>query len=92
LIPSSTIQHNGEEAFVYVIANGTAHVRDVKTGTTDDGMTAVEGVNPGDVIATSSFEKLQNGSKVNVVQQVPGVRSQQQQSQQQQPGASQGAK
>jgi membrane fusion protein, multidrug efflux system len=66
LIPSSTIQHNGEEAFVYVIANGTAHVRDVKTGTTDDGMTAVEGVNPGDVIATSSFEKLQNGSKANI--------------------------
>ncbi len=66
LIPSSTIQHNGEEAFVYVIAKGAAQVRDVKPGTTDDGMTAVEGVNPGDVIATSSFEKLQNGSKVNI--------------------------
>src|SRR6202012_1936000 len=42
LIPSSTIQHNGEEAFVYVIAKGAAQVRDVKPGTTDDGMTAVE--------------------------------------------------
>ena len=27
-------------------------------------MTAVEGINPGDEVATSSFEKLQDGSKV----------------------------
>ena len=26
-------------------------------------MTAVEGINPGDVVANSSFEKLQNGSQ-----------------------------
>ena len=64
LIPSYAIQHNGEVAFVYVIQNGTAHVRDVKAGTTDSGMTAVEGINPGDQVATSSFEKLQEGSKV----------------------------
>jgi membrane fusion protein, multidrug efflux system len=64
LIPTSAIQHNGEESFVYVIANGAAKVQDLKLGTADAGMTAVEGINPGDVIATSSFEKLQNGSKV----------------------------
>jgi multidrug efflux system membrane fusion protein len=63
LIPSSTIQHNGEVSFVYVIQNGAAHVHNVKPGTTDGGITAVEGVNPGDVIATSSFERLQDGAK-----------------------------
>jgi multidrug efflux system membrane fusion protein len=63
LIPSSTIQHNGEISFVYVIQNGAAHVHNVKPGTTDGGITAVEGVNPGDVIATSSFERLQDGAK-----------------------------
>jgi membrane fusion protein, multidrug efflux system len=66
LIPSYAIQHNGEIAFVYVIENGVAHVRNVKTGTTDAGMTAVEGINPGDEVATSSYEKLQDGSKVNI--------------------------
>jgi membrane fusion protein, multidrug efflux system len=66
LIPSYAIQHNGEVAFVYVIQNGTAHVRNVKTGTTDAGMTAVEGINPGDEVATSSYEKLQDGAKDNV--------------------------
>ena len=66
LIPTYAIQHNGEIAFVYVNQNGVAHVRNVKEGTTDAGMTAVEGINPGDEVATSSYEKLQDGSKVNI--------------------------
>ena len=69
LIPTSAIQHNGEESFVYVIVNETAHKHDVKSGTTDAGMTAVEGINPGDVVATSSFEKLLDGAKVIISKQ-----------------------
>jgi membrane fusion protein, multidrug efflux system len=66
LIPSQVVQHNGEVAFVYRIVNGAAKVLNVTEGTTDGGMTAVEGVSPGDVLASSSFEKLQDGSKVIV--------------------------
>jgi multidrug efflux system membrane fusion protein len=51
-------------SFVYLIANGSASVRNVKPGVSDGGLTAVQGINPGDVVATSSFEKLQAGSKV----------------------------
>jgi membrane fusion protein, multidrug efflux system len=36
----------------------------VKTGVTDRGMTAVTGINPGQVVANSSFDKLVNGSTV----------------------------
>jgi membrane fusion protein, multidrug efflux system len=68
LIPTSAIQHNGQTAYVYLIENGTAQIRNIKTGVTDAGQTAVEGINPGDVVANSSFEKLQNGSKVTVAQ------------------------
>ena len=75
LVPSGAIQHNGQVAFVYVVANGAASVRNVKTGVTDGGMTAVEGVNPGEMVATSSFEKLQNGSKVVVAKQAPATSS-----------------
>jgi multidrug efflux system membrane fusion protein len=64
LIPTSAIQHNGETAFVYLIQNGTAQVRNVKPGVADGTITAVEGINPGDVVANSSFEKLQPNSKV----------------------------
>jgi multidrug efflux system membrane fusion protein len=66
LIPSSAVQHNGQEAFVYIIQNNVAHVRDVKPGVTDENTTQVEGINPGDVVADSSFEKLQDGSKVAI--------------------------
>ena len=68
LIPTSAIQHNGQTAYVYLIENGTAQIRNIKTGVTDAGQTAVEGINPGDAVANSSFEKLQNGSKVTVAQ------------------------
>jgi len=46
-------------------------MRSVKTGVTDGGLTAVQGIKPGEWVATSSFEKLQNGSKVMVAKQAP---------------------
>ncbi len=66
LIPSSAIQHNGQVAFVYVLLDNTAHMRSIKPGVTDAGMTEVAGVSPGDVLANSSFEKLQDNAKVVV--------------------------
>jgi len=66
LLPSSAIQHNGSEAFVYVIQDSKAVMHDVKVGVSNEGMTAVEGVNAGEVVADSSFEKLQNGSQVTI--------------------------
>jgi multidrug efflux system membrane fusion protein len=71
LVPSGAVQHNGQAAFLYAIANGTASVRNVTTGVSDGGMTAVTGINPGEVVATSSFDKLQAGSKVVVSKQAP---------------------
>jgi multidrug efflux system membrane fusion protein len=66
LIPTSAIQHNGQASFVYVIQNGTAQMRAVKPGTVNAGMTAVEGVQPGEVVANSSFEKMQPNVKVSI--------------------------
>jgi len=69
LIPASTIQQNGQASFVYVLQDNVAHQRAVKPGVTDAGMTQVEGINPGDVVANSSFDKLQDNSKVVVSSQ-----------------------
>ena len=71
LIPTQAIQHNGEEAFVYVIANGKAKKQDVKEGTNNEGVTAVTGINPGDEVATSSFQKLMDGSQVHIAKAPP---------------------
>jgi multidrug efflux system membrane fusion protein len=81
LIPTNAIQHNGDVAFVYLITNGKkpgqkiARIQNVKPGITDNGMTAVEGINPGDVVATSSFEKLISGSTVNIAKSAPATSS-----------------
>jgi multidrug efflux system membrane fusion protein len=66
LIPTSAIQHNGEASFVYVIENGIAGIRNVQPGQAEGNVSAVEGINPGDVVANSSFEKLQANAKVNI--------------------------
>ncbi|WP_348267777.1 efflux RND transporter periplasmic adaptor subunit [Edaphobacter paludis] len=71
LLPSSAIQHNGQQAFVYIIQDNTAHVRTVKPGVTDENTTQVEGISPGDVVADSSFEKLQENSKVTISHKPP---------------------
>ncbi len=65
LIPSSSIQHNGNTDFVYVIQGDKAVERTIKSGNSDRGETAVQGLQPGDEVANSSFEKLQNGSQIS---------------------------
>jgi membrane fusion protein, multidrug efflux system len=69
LIPSSAIQHNGVASFVYVIQDNTAHMRSVKPGVTEGQTTEVTGINPGDVVADSSFDKLQDKAKIIVSKQ-----------------------
>jgi len=66
LVPTATIQQNGQTSFVYVIQDEVAHLRNVKVGLTDDrlGVTQVEGVDAGEVLANSSFDKLQDNDKV----------------------------
>jgi multidrug efflux system membrane fusion protein len=66
LIPSSAVQHNGNQDFVYVIsADNKVQMRTIKIGNSDKGETAVvEGLKPGEDVANSSFEKLQNGAQV----------------------------
>ncbi len=64
LIPTNAIQHNGQTSFVYVIDENVAHMQTVKTGTVNAGFTAVEGIRPGAVVATSSFERLQDNVPV----------------------------
>ena len=41
----------------------------VKTGVTDNGMTAVQGIEVGNVVANSSFDKLINGAPVMLSKQ-----------------------
>ncbi len=64
LLPSSAIQHNGDTSFVYLVQGNKAVMRTVNSGLAEGGNTVVAGIGAGDVVADSSFEKLQDGSQV----------------------------
>lgn len=67
LVPSSAVQRNAQDAFVYVVhPDQTAAMKTISVGTTDGDVTAVEGLKAGDVVAVDGFDKLQNGVKVAV--------------------------
>lgn len=58
--PSGGAGANGGEEQYHVV------MRTVKSGATDNGMTSVQGVKAGEVVADSSFEKLLDGSSVSI--------------------------
>jgi multidrug efflux system membrane fusion protein len=66
LVPSSTVQQNGQASFVYVIQDNVAHLHSVKPGVTEAGNTQVDGINPGDVVANSGFDKLNDNTAVTI--------------------------
>jgi multidrug efflux system membrane fusion protein len=73
LVPSAAVQQNGTQAFVYVVQqNNTVSVQQIKTLTSNEQVTAVEGVNAGVNLATSGFDRLENGALVTVRGQSPG--------------------
>jgi len=66
LIPAPGIQRNAQGAFVYLIQDQKASLKTIKVGTTDGNIAAVEGINPGDVVAVNGFDKLQDGVPVRI--------------------------
>jgi multidrug efflux system membrane fusion protein len=66
LLPTSAIQHNGNNTYVYVIANNKAQLQPIKVGVTDGDTSQVTGVSANQVVANSSFDKLQSGSQVKL--------------------------
>jgi multidrug efflux system membrane fusion protein len=66
LIPSAAIQRNGTQAFVFAVDKNTVSVRNITERSTDGLTTAVEGLQVGEMVALSSFDKLQEGTPVTV--------------------------
>jgi multidrug efflux system membrane fusion protein len=55
------------QAFVYkVSSNHTASMQNIVEQTTDGNMSAVQGLNPGDTVSITGFDKLQDGAKVEI--------------------------
>jgi multidrug efflux system membrane fusion protein len=69
LAPTSAVQYNGTAAFVYLVKpNNTVAMQPVTVVTGNENVTAVTGVNNGVTVATSGFDRLENGAHVQVHQ------------------------
>jgi multidrug efflux system membrane fusion protein len=67
LVPTAAVQHNGTAAFVYIVnPNNTVKVQPVTTATSNEQVTAVTGIGPNVSLATSGFDRLENGVHVAV--------------------------
>jgi multidrug efflux system membrane fusion protein len=67
LVPTASVQHNGTNAFVYIVQpDSTVEVQQVKTITSNERVTAVEGLRAGLVLVTSGFDRLENGVTVAI--------------------------
>ncbi len=66
LIPSAAVQRNGVQAFVYKVSNNTASIQNIVEQTTDGNISAVQGLKPGDTVSLTGFDKLQDGTKVEI--------------------------
>jgi multidrug efflux system membrane fusion protein len=49
-----------------VSSNHTASIQNIVEKTTDGNISAVEGLSPGDTVSLTGFDKLQDGTKVEI--------------------------
>ena len=65
LVPTAAVQQNGTQAFVYVVKpNNTVGVQNITTQTSNEQVTAVQGIAPNTNLATSGFDRLENNAPV----------------------------
>jgi multidrug efflux system membrane fusion protein len=72
LIPTAAIQYNGQQAFVYVVKpNNTVAITNVSVQGSEQSRSAISGLNIGDAIVTSNFDRLQDGAAISLPGAVP---------------------
>jgi membrane fusion protein, multidrug efflux system len=67
LVPTPAVQHNGTTDFVYVVkSDNTVAVQNVTSLTNSEQETAVNGLDGNVTVATTGFDRLENGTHVTV--------------------------
>ncbi|HEV2207878.1 MAG TPA: efflux RND transporter periplasmic adaptor subunit [Verrucomicrobiae bacterium] len=65
VVPVSAVQRNAQGPFVYLVqSNHTVTIRTVSVGPSNGNIQAVQGVEPGELIAADNFNRLQEGTRV----------------------------
>jgi multidrug efflux system membrane fusion protein len=68
-VPEAALLRGAPGNYVYVVADGKARIRVIKVGPRRAGvLAALEGLKPGEQVVTEGTDRLEDGSKVEVVQ------------------------
>ena len=73
LVPTAAVQRDSQGSFVYLVQTNTVTMQPVTAGASDGNFTAVEGIEPGVVIAADNFNRLQEGAKITLNKFGPGA-------------------
>ncbi len=73
LVSAAAVQHNGVNAFVYVIRDGSVHLQPVNEIAMEGDDAAVSGLHEGDVVAVTGFDKIQDGTRIAVLNTQPAA-------------------
>ncbi|HEY3884840.1 MAG TPA: efflux RND transporter periplasmic adaptor subunit [Vicinamibacterales bacterium] len=67
LIPTVAIQYNGQQAFVYQVQpDKTAHLHNITVTHSEGEQSAIDGLNPGDTVVSSNFDRLEDGATISI--------------------------
>lgn len=66
LIPTVAIQYNGQQAFVYKVNNNTAAIQNITMVNSEQNQSAVQGLQAGDQVITSNFDRVEDGAQVTI--------------------------
>ena len=66
MVPTMALQHNGPQAFVYVVQGRTVALRQVTELASTRQSTGISGVQPGEQVVLTSFDRLQPGAPIRV--------------------------
>jgi multidrug efflux system membrane fusion protein len=65
LVPTVAVQYNGQQAFVYLVKpDQTVTLHNITVINTEGDQAAIDGLNAGDTVVTSNFDRLQDGAKI----------------------------
>ena len=66
LVPAAASQRNGIDSFVYAVSGGAVSLRKITVLTTEQSVAAVIGLQAGETVSISGFDKLEDGSPVKI--------------------------
>jgi multidrug efflux system membrane fusion protein len=65
VVPTAAVQRSAQGPFLYLVqTNQTVAMQPISVGASDGDITAVEGIESGQTIATDNFNRLQQGAKI----------------------------